>query len=263
VNAMRLRTIHRTKPSPLILKSRRSPVRRRTSSGNGRLVLAIAGSVALMLVLVWLNLRFMSDPPRPPKELRTATPSMSTGIPAAGPSRGPRADGASAAGPAPPQVTFYRKLTAPEEAAPRPTLPDAEDLGERDLPHSTSPPTHGKAPTQGKGPAAAEGWGIPAAANRPPPLPNANVELPRPPAGTKRYTVQVGAFSQPKVAQQWALEWKAKGYQVTLKPVARPAFGIIYQLYLGDFATPEQAEELVNHLREKEGIKAFALSVKN
>ncbi|MEW6114112.1 MAG: SPOR domain-containing protein [Thermodesulfobacteriota bacterium] len=259
---MRLRTIHRTKPRPLILKPRRSAARRKTSSGNRRLVLAIAGSVALMLALVWLNVRFISDPPRPSKELRTATPSMNTGIPAAGPSRGPRADGARAACPTPPQVTFYRKLTAPEEAAPRSAVPAEEDLADGNLSDAAPGPIHGKTPTQRRGPAAAEGWGTPAAANRPSPFPDVKIESPRGPTGTKRYTVQVGTFSQPKVAQQWAREWKAKGYQVTLKPVARPASGIIYRLYLGDFASPDQAEELVNHLRDKEGIKAFALSVK-
>jgi len=81
-------------------------------------------------------------------------------------------------------------------------------------------------------------------------------------SGAKNYTVQVGAFSRPGIAQQWAERWKARGYKVSLKPVARPS-GVIFRLYLGNFASESQADELVRHLKSKEGISAFRLLVSN
>jgi len=77
------------------------------------------------------------------------------------------------------------------------------------------------------------------------------------------YTVQVGAFTQPGIAQEWAARWKARGYEVALKPVARPKTGIIYRLYLGSFPSEKSAEELVKHLKAKEGISAFTLVLRN
>jgi cell division septation protein DedD len=78
----------------------------------------------------------------------------------------------------------------------------------------------------------------------------------------KRYTVQVGAFSQPQVARGWASRWKRKGYKVMLKPVARPSTGVIYRLYLGDFKSEKEADKLVKRLRINEGITAFRLVLK-
>jgi cell division septation protein DedD len=81
-------------------------------------------------------------------------------------------------------------------------------------------------------------------------------------AGGKTYTVQVGAFSHPGIAQQWAMKWKGRGYEVSLKPVARPS-GVIYRLYLGSFSSESQADELVRHLKSKEGISALRLVLHN
>jgi cell division septation protein DedD len=73
----------------------------------------------------------------------------------------------------------------------------------------------------------------------------------------------VGAFSDPAVAQQWAQKWKARGYNVSLRPVARPRTGIIYRLYLGKFSSQHEADELVQRLKHREGIAAFRLLVRN
>jgi len=73
----------------------------------------------------------------------------------------------------------------------------------------------------------------------------------------------VGAFTNPGIAQQWAQKWKARGYDVSLRPVARPKTGVIYRLYLGNFTTEEQADNLVNRLKSKEGVSAFRLVVQN
>lgn len=82
-------------------------------------------------------------------------------------------------------------------------------------------------------------------------------------AGPQRYTVQVGAFAHPSIAQEWAVKWKSRGYEVFMKPVARPNTGIIYRLYLGNFPSEKQADELVKHLKAKEGISALRLTVRN
>ena len=75
------------------------------------------------------------------------------------------------------------------------------------------------------------------------------------------YSVQVGAFSHPGVAKQWAEKWRARGYDVILKPVARPRSGVIYRLYLGSFPTAKKADELVGRLKAKEGVTAFAVAL--
>jgi len=87
--------------------------------------------------------------------------------------------------------------------------------------------------------------------------------LPQSKPGSKQYTVQVGAFTNPGIAKQWALKWKARGYMVSLKPVARPRTGVIYRLYLGSFSSENQADELVKRLKSREGISALRLVVRN
>jgi cell division septation protein DedD len=58
------------------------------------------------------------------------------------------------------------------------------------------------------------------------------------------------------------MKWKGRGYEVSLKPVARPS-GVIYRLYLGSFSSESQADELVRHLKSKEGISALRLVLHN
>jgi cell division septation protein DedD len=89
------------------------------------------------------------------------------------------------------------------------------------------------------------------------------ITLPEAGKSPKVYTVQVGAFTNPGIAQQWAQQWKARGYKVALKPVARPRTGVLYRLYLGEFPSEKKADELVRHLRQKEGISAIRLGVRN
>ncbi|MBM3300349.1 MAG: SPOR domain-containing protein, partial [Deltaproteobacteria bacterium] len=92
---------------------------------------------------------------------------------------------------------------------------------------------------------------------------NNRTTIPEAGKGPKVYTVQVGAFTNPGIAQQWAQEWKARGYNVSLKPVARPRTGVIYRLYLGEFSSEKKADELVKRLRQNEGISAIRLVVRN
>jgi len=73
----------------------------------------------------------------------------------------------------------------------------------------------------------------------------------------------VGAFSDPGVAKEWSLKWKARGYAVQLKPVARPRTGVIYRLYLGDFSSKKKADRLVKRLKVREGVTAFPVVLRN
>ena len=65
-------------------------------------------------------------------------------------------------------------------------------------------------------------------------IPRAN-NSEKPDTSARSYTVQVGAFTNPQIAQQQALSWKSRGYNAVLRPVAMPKSGVIYRLYLGSF----------------------------
>jgi cell division septation protein DedD len=92
---------------------------------------------------------------------------------------------------------------------------------------------------------------------------NRSLKLPQRNNDEERFTVQVGAFSHPAIAQQWALKWKARGFKVFLKPVARPRTGVIYRLYLGNFSSKRKADRLVKRLKDKDGIRAFRVALRN
>ena len=81
-------------------------------------------------------------------------------------------------------------------------------------------------------------------------------------ASPKRYTVQVGAFTSPQMAEEQALHWKSLGYKTLLRPAAMPKAGIVYRLYLGNFRSEKEAEDLVRDLKAK-GINAFRSLVSN
>jgi len=154
----------------------------------------------------------------------------------------------------PPKVTFYRKLTQADEepsrgeADPRDAQPQDSV---RQIPPDTPKPDKSEQVAHSSSSVTA-----PAPASQ-------HSDLPRASAGPAVYTVQVGAFTDPAVAQQWAQKWKARGYNVALRPVARPKTGVIYRLYLGKFSSQKKADELVQRLKHREGISAFPLVVRN
>jgi cell division septation protein DedD len=78
----------------------------------------------------------------------------------------------------------------------------------------------------------------------------------------KRYMVQVGAFTNPQMAEEQALHWKSLGYKTLLRPAAMPKAGIVYRLYLGNFQSEKEAENLVRDLKAK-GINSFSAAVSN
>ncbi len=157
-----------------------------------------------------------------------------------------------------PEMTFYRRLSVPSDVAVRPE--EKEELPLKEPGHGEAgadrPNTTAKAQESSARPDAKLST---AGANSQ----SYERSLPEPQKGSPVYTVQVGAFTQPGIAQEWAAKWKARGYQVALKPVARPKTGIIYRLYLGSFSNEKSAEELVRHLKVKEGISAFTLVLRN
>ncbi|MGC8660468.1 MAG: SPOR domain-containing protein, partial [Desulfomonilaceae bacterium] len=80
---------------------------------------------------------------------------------------------------------------------------------------------------------------------------------------TNRYSVQVGVFSYPRIAQQWAEKWQSKGYPVVLRPIAKPKVGIQYRLLVGEFDSEKKADEFAKQLKGKEGITGLPLVIKN
>ena len=224
---------------------------------NGPLTLAVGASIILLAVLTFTNLRLIRDPSIAGKVFRfSASAPVAPACPVA---REPFSGSAEKKPPsAPPEVTFYNTLTALAEhkpgevtaAGPNPDTDSASDAPKTPpLPHTAKKQDNQAVPQTAAQP------GLASAPKPTKPL--------KPEKGTRTYTVQVGAFSHPGIAQQWAHKWKARGFDVTLKPVARPRSGVIYRLYLGNFPSEKKADELVERLKTKEGISAFRLVVQN
>jgi cell division septation protein DedD len=231
---------------------------------NGRLTLAVIGVLLVMLVLAALNVRLILDPSIAGKAFGPWVPAK--------PDTGPETT-VSQSCPAtqtksnasPPQVTFYSKLVAQEEQ-PHCSEGVEPDKATTQEGHQAADAKHSPGHDANPGDKHAEKK----AGNREPSeakkeIHQAVVEesLPGPDSGTGTYMVQIGAFTNPGIAQQWATRWKSRGYEVILKPVARPRTGILYRLYLGKFSSQQEADALVRRLKTREGISAFRLLVRN
>ncbi len=226
---------------------------------NGRLFLAVVASFLLMIALGAANIRLIGNPAAAVRALGKAPVIKDREVnPYAPPVLS--TDGEKVCY-VPPQLTFYRKLATQDER----DWPgkEARASDSSNSAHETHTQATGTGPPDVEPPKtssrATESTCPPhpvEKAARPTALPTANT-------GEKRYTVQVGAFTHPGIARQWAARWKAKGYHVSLKPVARPSTGVIHRLYLGNFSSPRKADELVKRLKTKEGIDAFRLVLRN
>lgn len=224
---------------------------------NGWLVVALVCCFAVMVLLVILDLRLLRDPSVAGKLFGSTQKEVSknkSAVHKSDPSNN-EPDGCRLT----PEVTFYTKLSSQTDPASQPGLETADGELERDS---------GIPAMQSRG-SAKEKQGV---ADSTPPIkvpggadqtPLVERTLPEPEKGVPLYTVQVGAFSHPGIAQEWAAKWRARGYDVVLKPVARPKTGVIYRLYLGSFESEKTAEDLVRHLKSKEGISAFTLVLRN
>jgi cell division septation protein DedD len=229
---------------------------------NGRLTLAVAASIIIMIVLGLLNVKLIRDRSMTGKAFGPSIPSQPEPLPSAATALVPYACNKSE-GDAPPEVTFYRQLTVQDEKGPAKENATQELNSETESSPAQADP---KTAETSKGPAKPVGHdrkqpraGFDKPAGAPTPL----YALPKAGSGAKIYTVQVGAFAHPSIAQQWATKWKLRGYEVSLKPVARPKSGVIYRLYLGNFSSEKKADELVKHLKANEGISALRLVLHN
>jgi cell division septation protein DedD len=229
---------------------------------NGRLTLAVAASIIIMIILGILNVRLIRDRSMAGKVFGPSIPSQPGPVPSAVTAGVPYACNKGKAD-VPPEVTFYRQLTVQDEQSPakgniaHDASPGAEVSGTR---------PDAKTPENAKGsakPGTNERKQFKGGFDRPAGAPTPLYVLPKAGSGAKTYTVQVGAFTRPAIAQQWAAKWKLRGYDVLLKPVARPKSGVIYRLYLGNFTSEKKADELVKHLKAKEGISALPLVLHN
>ncbi len=236
-----------------------SPIRDNDAPKNGPLVLMVLASILIMIGLGILNLRLIRDPSVAGKAFN---PSGSSQQPLACPVVPTAAKSSTKENPShvPPVVTFYRQLTAQDDQPPAQEKLQNEGISEQNLPareknvvaSATVPEkiAQMKRKQEERAITTQTGSTVPAI-------------LAAPGEDSRMYTVQVGAFKHPTVAQQWAEKWKARGFKVSLKPVARPRTGVIYRLYLGKFSSEKKADELVNRLKSKEGISAFRLAVRN
>jgi len=224
---------------------------------NGRLTLAVAGSIILMVLLGIVNIRLIRDPSIAGKAFRPILVTKTQ--PKANP---PEFEINSSIEkkncPSVPEVTFYRNLKAQDEVCLVPSKTDTSiQTDSKAL--DTNENRHFETGHSDK----REGIKKEAVHTVNSSTQNQQASIPQPLSGRKTYTVQVGAFAHPAIAQEWATKWKSRGYDVSLKPVARPKTGVIYRLYLGKFESEQQADELVKYLQSKEGISAFRLIVRD
>ncbi len=239
------------------------PADKESRPKNARLIVALVGAFALMVLLAGVNFRLLRSPSVAGKGPAPSAPSRAEFNQAA------RANSASTVSNSPsctdsPEVTFYSKLSSQEEQ-------DSE------LDDEAAGPFKKTVPKNGASKKSLDSWDSKsdpqqeatnpsdrkAGDKRREELGPHKAGLVKHEAGSKTYTVQVGAFTQPQIAQHRAMKWKSRGYDVVLKPMAEPKTGVIYRLYLGNFTSEKEADDLVKRLKIKEGISAFKLLVRN
>jgi len=215
---------------------------------NGLLILGVFATISMMAALTFLNIKLMRDQTAVNKQcVKESTPeNIVTVIPE-------RAviDSKHENKPRHPttEVTFYKQLKSEDDGN-----------GHRDsLPHKPKP-----VDGENSGLAKDEkGFSIPALSGSPCPLESGtNVNLPLTNTGPKIYSVQVGVFSYPRVAQEWAEKWRSRGYPVVLRPIAGRNAGIQYRLFVGEFNSEKKADEFAKQLKAKEGITGLTLVIK-
>jgi cell division septation protein DedD len=248
------------------------PVRADSESrGTATLVLAVVGLIVSAVVMGALTMRLADQPAPGMKSVRHGPSASNAGAGPDDPWSRPGESAGRTPGEPPAPVTFYNDLTSQDEPVP----PDCESP--TPSPGSTPEPAPEQSKTRGKpagepnlkqasSPQRREGQVTRKATSKPtcPPAESSAARSAPPvplPASGKKFTVQVGTFAHPSVAREWAGKWKERGYDVILKPVARPGSGVIYRLYLGSFEGEKEADELIRQLKAKEGVNAFRVSL--
>jgi cell division septation protein DedD len=251
------RLLQRFKSSKTKRSVRPAPKPRTSSSNaqgpkNGRLTLAVIAAAALMIFLGALNIKLIRNPSVArnfwtifqSEDRKDIRPGTSAGLKPANKNQ-ERVD-----------LTFYDKLKTPDEDTSAVKADQESESTGAAADRNSQPPTGQTAKKEDKPKRA----GL----SRKPIPESSDAPLPHGDLKSKVYTVQVGAFEQPAIANEWAQKWKARGYAVTLKMTPRPkTAAIYYQLQLGKFKSEQEADELVKHLKAREGITAMRLVVRD
>lgn len=240
-------------------KSLRKTLRPSEKPKNGFLILGVLITIAIMVGLTIFNLRLIRD------QVCANKPSIEESIPKKIVTIVPEyaaVDSKPEDKPSHPntEVTFYKQLKCEDDGkssdntSHKPKLADTENKS----------PIKDNGRQESKTAKDESGFAVPALSGKTCPVPTeTNVSSLTANAGSKVYAVQVGVFSYPKVAQEWAEKWRSKGYPVALRPVARPNAGIQYRLFVGEFNSEQKADEFARQLKAKEGVSGLTLVIKN
>ena len=238
---------------------------RETDPSNVPLVFAIVVGLIFMIGLTYLNLCYvmtssptleMTHPSLPAlTDQSHATEDNHTGtLPKDQPIKKPNA----------PEVTFYERLTSQDkthhEPAASAVVPDSNPTG---FPKIDPSPTRRIQNTKKKKRAPEHAWKAPATSNGRAPKPKRTDRPSQPTHVKKRYTVLIGTFSQPTIAERRSRSLKSKGYHVKLKPVAKPGKGVLYQIWSAKFSSEAQAKSLANRLQSSEGLQKVRIVAVN
>jgi cell division septation protein DedD len=256
--------------------SRRSPAAvepvqgKSESQGATALVFAVIGLFVSATVMGLFTLRLADQPVSSPRSARLGNGLSDDASRGDDPWRRPSESAGKPTGETPAPVTFYNDLTAQEDAdtngCPAPTdasagAPERPGAAIKAVRPADAEPQESKR----NGAAARSGQNGRKSLTRTGSTDDSGRTKPSPAAcpaaHARKFSVQVGTFAHPSVAREWAGRWKERGYDVILKPVARPGAGVIYRLYLGSFDAEKEADELIRQLKIKEGVNAFRVAL--
>lgn len=237
----------------------RKPLSKPGGAKNGFLIMGVIATLFVMVALTIFNIRLLREQvPMRSLPIRDALPEQTFSVI---PERANCDTDQEEKKHSPPtEMTFYKQLKTQEEKG------NPETAGRRVRPANVENGTSEKVltcPNQNltqDGP----GFSFPALSGTlKPVLPESAAVSPEKSQGQKLYSVQVGVFSHPRIAKEWAEKWKSKGYQANLRPIARPSSGVQYRLFLGEFNSEKDAEEFAMRLKAKEGVTGMTLAVKD
>ncbi len=250
---------------PGLFRRKRSVLRRKArvrrndggkkSPKSGRLILAVIGAFALMLVLLTVNVRLLRSPTADGKSSIASDPARSE---FSYPARANSASAESKACDDSPGAMGHNQTERDRnsqqlEQIIAPMKADKESDSRKFMEALQAP----KASVQPEPSSAAKKAEI-----KKSPESQAQKSSQQSDKSSKRYSVQVGAFTSPQMAEEQALHWKSLGYKTLLRPAAMPKAGIVYRLYLGSFQSEREAENLVRDLKAK-GVSSFSAVVSN
>jgi hypothetical protein len=222
---------------------------------NGWLALAVVGVFALMILLVAVNVRLLLSPAATGKRsVASDHPRSEFGYPAGANVSSTPPDKICAPSPA---ITFDSKRNDPDQRKSGRDDESSHPIRKGDATKEYASAQSSKSVVKNETCSEPD-----EAHHKKTPQTHAKRNSENDDVSSKRYTVQVGAFTNPQTAQQQARSWKSRGYDAVLRPVAMPKSGVIYRLYLGSFKSEKEADDLVKDLKTK-GFTSFRLLVSN